>query len=96
MKIHTRLNIINLYMRDKQIGPELMSRINAYLNNYYYAKNLRERETEAEIIGELTPALRKELYYQSYSVMFTHKLFSKMSDELIKGTSHYVREVTYF
>lgn len=43
VKIHSRLNIINLYMRDKEISPELTSRVNAYLNNYYYAKNLRER-----------------------------------------------------
>ena len=73
-----------------------MSRINAYLNNYYYAKNLREREIEAEIIGELTPALKKELYYQSYSVIFSHRLFSSMSDDLLKGISQYVREVTYY
>jgi potassium voltage-gated channel Eag-related subfamily H protein 1/potassium voltage-gated channel Eag-related subfamily H protein 5 len=43
-KIHSRLNLINLYMRDKEISPELTSRVNAYLNNYYYSKNLRERE----------------------------------------------------
>jgi hypothetical protein len=37
----------------------LTERVNAYLNNYYYAKNLREKDLEAEIIGELTPALKK-------------------------------------
>lgn len=75
MKIHSRLNLINVYMRDKAISPEVTSKVNAYLNNYYYAKNLRERETEAEIIGELTPALRKELFYQSYSSLFSHQYF---------------------
>ena len=30
-------------MRDKEIGPELNSKVNGYLINYYYAKNLRER-----------------------------------------------------
>lgn len=33
-------------MRDKEIGAELNAKINGYLNNYYYAKNLREREIE--------------------------------------------------
>jgi hypothetical protein len=75
MKIHSRLNLINVYMRDKSINPELTSKVNAYLNNYYYAKNLRERDAEAEIIGELTPALKKELFYQSYQAIFGHKYF---------------------
>lgn len=43
IKIHSRLNLINVYMRDKAISPEVTSKVNAYLNNYYYAKNLRER-----------------------------------------------------
>jgi hypothetical protein len=31
-------------MRDKGIGPDLTSRIDGYLTNYYYAKNLREKD----------------------------------------------------
>ena len=31
-------------MRDKDIQGELTSKVNAYLNNYYYSKNLRERD----------------------------------------------------
>lgn len=43
-RINARLTTINIYMRDKGISAELNSRINGYLTNYYYAKNLRERE----------------------------------------------------
>lgn len=63
IKIHTRLNTINIYMRDKDIKSDLTNRINGYLTNYYYAKNLRQRDIEAEIIGELTPSLKRELFY---------------------------------
>jgi hypothetical protein len=62
-KIHNRLNIINIYMRDKNISLGLKSRINAYLAHFYHTKNLREKELENEIIGELTPSLRKELFF---------------------------------
>lgn len=47
IKIHTRLNTINIYMRDKDIKSDLTDRINGYLTNYYYAKNLRQRDIEA-------------------------------------------------
>ena len=96
MKIHSRLNLINVYMRDKAISPEVTSKVNAYLNNYYYAKNLRERETEAEIIGELTPALRKELFYQSYSSLFSHQYFKATNISLKENICEFVKEVGYY
>ena len=83
-------------MRDKEIGPELTSRVNAYLNNYYYAKNLRERDMENEIIGELTPALRKELFYQSYSHLFNHKYFSRTNVNLKENICCMVKEVGFY
>jgi hypothetical protein len=43
IKIHSRLNTINVYMRDKEIGSDLIHRVNGYLTNYYHAKNLREK-----------------------------------------------------
>lgn len=96
MKIHSRLNLINVYMRDKAISPDVTSKVNAYLNNYYYAKNLRERETEAEIIGELTPALRKELFYQSYSSLFSHQYFKSTNISLKENICEFVKEVGYY
>lgn len=50
-------------MRDKNVGPEIKSRVNAYLSHFYHTKNLREKELEHEIISDLTPSLRKELYF---------------------------------
>ena len=44
IKIHARLSTINLYMRDKDIGSDLIHRVNGYLTNYYHAKNLRQRD----------------------------------------------------
>ncbi len=38
------MNIINVYMRDKNIGLKLKSMVNAYLSHYYHTKNLRERD----------------------------------------------------
>lgn len=57
------MNVINVYMRDKNVGPEIKSRVNAYLSHFYHTKNLREKELEHEIISDLTPSLRKELYF---------------------------------
>ena len=58
-KIRGRMNIINVYMRDKNVDIDLKSRINAYLSHFYHTKNLREKEMENEIISELTPSLKK-------------------------------------
>lgn len=43
-KIHNRINIMNIYMRDKNVGVNLKSRINAYLSHFYHTKNVREKE----------------------------------------------------
>ena len=40
-KIHSRMNVINVYMRDKNVSPELKSHVNAYLSHFYHTKNLR-------------------------------------------------------
>lgn len=50
-KIHSRMKVMNVYMRDKNISTNLKSRINAYLSHFYHTKNLREKELESEIIG---------------------------------------------
>lgn len=34
-------------MRDKGIGEDLTAKVNAYLTNYYMAKNLRQRDLES-------------------------------------------------
>ena len=44
--IHSRLTTINVYMRDKEIGSDLIHRVNGYLTNYYLARNLRQRDLE--------------------------------------------------
>lgn len=40
------MNVINIYMRDKNVGSDLKSRVNAYLYHFYHTKNLREKELE--------------------------------------------------
>lgn len=35
------MNVINVYMRDKNVSLELKSRVNAYLSHFYHTKNLR-------------------------------------------------------
>jgi hypothetical protein len=47
LKIHSRLSTINVYMRDKDIGVDLIHRVNGYLTNYYQARNLRQKDIEA-------------------------------------------------
>lgn len=37
------MNVINVYMRDKNIDGELRSRVNAYLYHFYHKKSLREK-----------------------------------------------------
>lgn len=46
IKIHGRMNIMNVYMRDKNVSENLKSRVNAYLSHFYHTKNLREKELE--------------------------------------------------
>jgi potassium voltage-gated channel Eag-related subfamily H protein 1/potassium voltage-gated channel Eag-related subfamily H protein 5 len=77
-KIHSRLNIINVYMRDKNVSSNLKSRVNSYLSHFYHTKNLREKELESEVMSELTPSLRSELCYESYGCVFkTQEFFKK-------------------
>ncbi len=95
-KIHTRLNTINIYMRDKEIGSDLTNRINGYLNNYYYAKNLRQRDLEGEIIGELTPSLKRELFFESYSIVMNHRFFSSFHEGVIIEASQHIKEVCFY
>lgn len=35
---------MNVYMRDKNVGVGLKSRVNAYLSHFYHTKNLREKD----------------------------------------------------
>jgi potassium voltage-gated channel Eag-related subfamily H protein 1/potassium voltage-gated channel Eag-related subfamily H protein 5 len=42
-KIHSKLNVINVYMRDKNVGTNLKSRVNSYLSHFYHTKNLRQK-----------------------------------------------------
>lgn len=51
---------------------------------------------EAEIIGELTPSLRKELFYQSYSIIFSHQYFKDTNVNLIENICCSVKEVGYY
>lgn len=43
-KIRYRISAMNTYMRDKNIGPTLKSKVNAYLSHFYHTKNVREKE----------------------------------------------------
>jgi hypothetical protein len=38
---------------------------------------------EAQIIAELTPSLRKEVFYQSYSALFSQRYFERTKIILI-------------
>ena len=91
-----RITTINLYMRDKGVAENTKARVNAYLTNYYRAKNLRERDLESEIIGELTPSLRRQLHIESYQPLFMHPFFATMNPTLIIDASEAVNEVTYY
>ena len=42
--IHTRINTINIYMRDKNVSIGLKSKVNAYLSHFYHTKNLRSKD----------------------------------------------------
>jgi potassium voltage-gated channel Eag-related subfamily H protein 1/potassium voltage-gated channel Eag-related subfamily H protein 5 len=90
-KIHFRLNIINVYMRDKNVSSNLKSRVNSYLSHFYYTKNLREKELEGEIISELTPSLRSELCFESYGCVFKKQEFFRKYEfwylKLLRGVS---------
>lgn len=46
MTIHARMNVINVYMRDKNVSESLKSRVNAYLSHFYHTKNLRSKDLE--------------------------------------------------
>ena len=77
-RIGSRMNVINLYMRDKNVEPKLRSRVNAYLYHFYHTKGFRQKELEGEILAELTPSLRTEIYFQAYGFMFKKHSFFNM------------------
>ncbi len=96
-EIHTRINTINRYMRDKGISHTLKSKVNAYLGYYYHTKNLRHRELEEEVIQELTPSLRRQIYYESFGFLFrSSSFFVKFSEEMLAYSSSNIEEVSFF
>ena len=68
--IRYRINVMNRYMRDRGITVPLKSKVNAYLAHFYHTKNVRDKELEKEILLELTPSLKRELFYEIYGFIF--------------------------
>ncbi|KAL4506087.1 hypothetical protein ABPG72_013848 [Tetrahymena utriculariae] len=80
------LNIINDYMREKNISMSLQRRVNIYLE-YYYEKNYQKLNEETQgvlskISSELTTLMRKEYFQQILSkIDFLKNNFSSQTLE---------------
>ncbi|KAL4506086.1 hypothetical protein ABPG72_013847 [Tetrahymena utriculariae] len=92
------LNIINEYMREKNISINLQGRVNIYLE-YYYQKNYQKQTDDArsvlqKISTELRNLLQKEYFQQILTrIDFLHKNFSTQS---LASLSIMCEEVVYY
>lgn len=95
-KYQKKYNIINRFMRDKSIKSEIRSRVNAYLAHFYKHEKLRDAELENEVIRELAPGLRDELYMDTYGFIFKEfQVFKPFSEDLFTELVYKIQEVRY-
>ncbi|KAL4480250.1 hypothetical protein ABPG74_020766 [Tetrahymena malaccensis] len=92
------LNIINEYMREKNISINLQGRVNIYLE-YYYQKNYQKQTDDAKnvlskISTELRNLLQKEYFQHILTrIDFLHKNFSTQS---LANLSIMCEEIVYY
>ncbi|KAL4480249.1 hypothetical protein ABPG74_020765 [Tetrahymena malaccensis] len=92
------LNIINDYMREKNISMSLQRRVNIYLE-YYYEKNYQKLNEETQgvlskISSELTTLMRKEYFQQILAKIDFLK--NNFSQQTLENLATQCEEIFYF
>lgn len=85
---------IHRFMRDKQVSPTLKSRINSYLEEFWYQEGARDFGLETKVIELLGPELRQQLLHEAYGPFLRHApLFERFSSEFVRELTQHVGEL---
>jgi hypothetical protein len=92
------VNVIDLYMRNKNIEKDLQVRVRKYLEYVWNEEKVQNTKAEEEILSKLSYKLREELLMQSYGKIFSAiPFFSKnFSDAAIRKLVLIIKQVRFF
>ena len=91
------MDIINAYMKRKNIQPELQTRVREYLNFIWMEEKTQNIEEEIKIINSLSASLKEELNLESFG-FFVKKnpLFIHFfSDDSLKSFVNVMKELFF-
>ena len=91
------LNVINGFMKKKNINSDLKIRVRKYLEYIWYEDKVERLEEEGKIIQKLSDSLKEELQLEANgSVLRDLKMFSfNFSEDFLSSMIPYLKEVRY-
>ena len=91
------MDIINAYMKRKNIQPELQTRVREYLNFIWMEEKTQNIEEEIKIINSLSASLKEELNLESFGFfvkknpLFIHFFY----DDSLKSFVNVMKELFF-
>ena len=82
-KFEDTLDVINAYMRRKNINPDLQTRVREYLNFTWREEKSQNVDEEAKVINSLSLSLKEELNLEAYGFFLKNNpLFTNFFSEV--------------
>lgn len=96
-KFQKDLNIINEFMKQKEINFDLRMRVRKYLDYIWYEEKIEKIEEQTKIINKLSDSLKEELLLEANAdILRNIKTFAfNFSEDLLRNTIPLMREARF-
>jgi hypothetical protein len=97
LKYEKQLNIMNRYLKVKEIEPNLAMKVSAYLEYYLDEDKAREEEQEQQLINKLAPDIRRDLIFDAngYFLEYIPWIRKNFTIPFLRKLSEKIEEVKY-